>query len=216
MNKSLKLQQKLRPLFLLLCVLVLNSSLLACSSSSPQTNFYLLPTPENTRIDENSHSMSAVASTDLIHIAVLPAQMPEYLRRTQIFRKNPLSTNVTISDYNRWAEELDSAFQRVLSTSINNQLDKTNMHVTPQFRGVNADYTINVYVNSFEGDFNNDVVLDAYWNLMHKSQNSISDYFHATVRAGSNYESLIETQSELIELMAIEISKSLLKFESIK
>ncbi len=194
---------------LTICLLLCSVLLTACSTSSPNTQFYLLPSAENTRSYASDDNVEINTNQDIIHIAVLPVELPEYLRRTQIFRKKISSTNAEINDYNRWAEDLSSAFQRVLSVSLNNNLDGTNLYVTPQFRGIASEYVINVYVNAFEGDFNSDVVLDAYWTLHNKANTTVTNYFYGTTTAGSSYNSLIEAQSKLIDDMAIQISATL-------
>ncbi len=185
--------------YLFLCLIVLLSSLSACSSSSVPVKYYLLSAPEALSINETSNH----------RIGILPVRMPTYLQRTQMVLRESDKAEVRIDEFNRWAEDLPLAFQRVLSIALTNELASSGTSASPLRLGFPVDYKLTIDIRNFEGDLQKNVILDASWILQENSDILLEGNFKKTLSVGSTYQDLITIQGELIEELAKEIAVKL-------
>lgn len=182
-------------------LIILSLFLFACSPSVDSTQFYLLPEPMVKNTEDK---------VNLSYIAVLPVNMPDYLKKPQIVLRDGKSTQVHIESFHRWSEGLDEAFQRVMSTSLANELISTKLGVMPLRAGFPVNYKLTIDIRSFEGDLNKSASLDAYWIIQGNSKSVLEGYYSNSLPVGASYSSLIETQSKLVQDMAASIAKSLM------
>ena len=136
-----------------------------CSILSPQpdrTKFFVLNAA--TDADATGTAPAAANGTSDLAIGVGPIGFPDYLRRTEVVtRTSP--TTVELSDVNRWAEPLDSAFARVLSEDLSRLLGTQRMVTYPWYKSSRVDYQVECNVIHFETDSNGGSQLHAQWSI---------------------------------------------------
>ncbi len=181
---------KKRFLFTVCCFLLLS----ACSKS-PSADFYLLPAPT-----------PLAQGLNLTALAVQKPQMPEYLQRSQMVLRADNAAKVQIEEYHRWAEDLSTAFQRVLCYALDNALLDRNVDAQPARIGVISPYKLNIYVNTFEGDLDKSASIDVVWTLDAGNRTVLKGVYKESIDVGNNHTKLVEAQSKLIENLALSIA----------
>jgi len=136
-----------------------------CSILSPQperTKFFVL-----TSITGESATGTTPATgsgTSNLVIGIGPIEFPDYLRRPEVVtRTSP--TTVELSDVDRWAEPLDSAFARVLSEDLSRLLGTQRMLTYPWYKSSRVDYQVECKVIHFETDSSGGSHLHAQWSI---------------------------------------------------
>jgi uncharacterized lipoprotein YmbA len=136
-----------------------------CSILSPQperTKFFVLTSITG---DSATGTMPATGSgTSNLVIGIGPIEFPDYLRRPEVVtRTSP--TTVELSDVDRWAEPLDSAFARVLSEDLSRLLGTQRMVTYPWYKSSRVDYQLECNVIHFETDSSGGSHLHAQWSI---------------------------------------------------
>lgn len=131
-----------------------------CSILAPQKDrsqfFILTPTPVA------APSAPATALHSDLSVGLGPVAFPDYLKRQEIVtRVGP--NQLKLSEVNRWAEPLDSNFERVLEEDLGKQLGTRRIVKFPWYRGTHVDYEVQVEVHRFDTTFNGQSQLDARW-----------------------------------------------------
>ncbi len=169
---------------------------LSACSKSPSANFYLLPAPA-----------PLAQGVNLTILAVQKPQIPEYLQRAQMVLRSDNSPEVKIEEYHRWAEDLATAFQRVLCNALDNELLDKNIDAAPARIGVVSPYKLNIYVNTFEGDLDKSASIDVTWSVDYNNRTQFKGVYKETREIGSSYTDLVNTQAKLVENLALSIAK---------
>jgi len=135
--------------------------LTACSIMSPQ--------PDNTKFFVLTSTAGAVpatggSSTSTLVIGVGPIKFPQYLRRPEVVTRTSPS-EVELSNTDRWAEPLDSAFARVLSQNLSQLLGTQQVVTFPWYNSGQIDYAVQVNVMRFETDPKGKAELQAQWSI---------------------------------------------------
>ena len=136
-----------------------------CSILSPQpdrTKFFVLTAVTDAGATGTA-SAAANGASNLV-IGIGPIGFPDYLRRPEVVtRTSP--TTVELSDVNRWAEPLESAFARVLSEDLSRLLGTQRMVAYPWYKSDRVDYQVECNVIHFETDSNGGSQLHAQWSI---------------------------------------------------
>jgi uncharacterized lipoprotein YmbA len=136
-----------------------------CSILSPQpdrTKFFVLTS--TTGAGATGTAPAAANGTSDLVIGVGPIGFPDYLRRPEVItRTSP--TTVELSDVDRWAEPLDSAFARVLSEDLSRRLGTQRMVTYPWYKSSRVDYQVECNVIHFETDSTGGSHLHAQWSI---------------------------------------------------
>jgi uncharacterized protein len=136
-----------------------------CSILSPQperTKFFVLTS--TTGDSATGTAPAAGSGTSNLVIGVGPIEFPDYLRRPEVVtRTSP--TTVELSDVDRWAEPLDSAFARVLSENLSRLLGTQRMVTYPWYKSTRVDYQVECNVIHFETDSSGGSHLHAQWTI---------------------------------------------------
>lgn len=138
-----------------LAALVTAATLLAVGcASSPPVDYYQLQALE---------TRSAAPLPDAQVIAVGPVTLPEYLARSQMVTRGK-GTQLTVDDFNRWAEPLDKAVPRVL---VLNMTELVPGVVTVRFtdRVVTPSQRLFATISRFDADDQGSAVLIAQWGI---------------------------------------------------
>ena len=136
-----------------------------CSILSPQpdrTKFFVLTAVTDAGATGTAPA-AANGTSDLV-IGIGPIGFPDYLRRPEVVtRTSP--TTVEISDVDRWAEPLDSAFARVLSEDLSRLLGTQRIVAYPWYQSNRVDYQVECNVIRFETDSSGGSQLHAQWSI---------------------------------------------------
>jgi len=139
------------------CILI---AVTACSVLSPQkdrSRFYLLtPAPEI------AAPAPAMGIGHEVAIGVGPISFPGYLKRPEVVTRVD-SDRLELSQENRWAEPLDSNFQRVLAQDLSRALSTQRVVLFPWFGNPRLDYRVEVQVHRFDTDAEGRSELSANW-----------------------------------------------------
>ncbi|MFA6281324.1 MAG: PqiC family protein [Candidatus Omnitrophota bacterium] len=126
-------------------------------SSSPNARFYNLYA-----VGDNVNSK--FEAKDLI-IGIGPVKIPEYLNRPQMVITNKDKT-VTFAQFNRWAEPLDSALERVINEDLLTRLDGATIETFPWNRTVQVKYQVIADVVRLENEFNEKLIFVVQWSII--------------------------------------------------
>ena len=136
-----------------------------CSILSPQpdrTKYFVLTAVTDAGATGTAPA-AANGTSDLV-IGIGPIGFPDYLRRPEVVtRTSP--TTVDISDVDRWAEPLDSAFARVLSEDLSRLLGTQRIVTYPWYQSNRVDYQVECNVIHFETGSNGGSQLHAQWSI---------------------------------------------------
>ena len=134
-------------------VAVLFMLIIAGCGSSPPVHYYTLDPIEldYTQDQEGSPVM-----------AVGPFRMPEYLNRSQMVRRGS-GSEMIVDDLNRWAEPLDDAIHRIISTNVDTLLTSVIVASYPSSPMLPIDYRLVGRIGRFNSDRNGLVILEVQW-----------------------------------------------------
>ena len=181
----------MKKICLLLCII------LSGCFSTPNSSFYMLRTESDKQVFANKLS-----------IGVYDIVLPEYLDKPQIVLQKPNSTEITISEFNRWAIDLSAMLKNTLIEDLQQVLP--NSKISALEFGVNSQYVVKVEIEKFSGWFNNKAVLQANWQILNQQGKIIfskSSTYQKNI--GKNYDSYVSAQSQLWADLAFDISKKL-------
>ncbi len=138
-----------------LCVLML-FLVAACGSSPPVRYFALSP----------MDSVQRQESDDAVTLGLGPLRLPEYLNRSQLVTRGG-GSELEVDEFNRWAEPLTLALNRVVSTDVDNMMDGVIVIAFPWEAVVRneVDYRLLGEVTRFDADRSGRVVLDIQWAI---------------------------------------------------
>ena len=140
-------------------------------------------------------------------IGIELVSVPGYLDRPEIVTIKNKDTELNISEYNRWAEPLSTSLQRVISNNMSSCMPNSTVRPITIFRKY-FDYTIVIYINRFEGKFNDKAYLNAWYFISDKNgTNLLSERIVLDIDIGNTYDDLVKKQSILIGRFSEELAK---------
>jgi uncharacterized protein len=128
--------------------------LLGACTSSPPMRYY--------RIDALAEPASAAAQSPMI-LAVGRIVFPDYLRRPQQVRSGS-GAEVTVDEFNRWAEPLDEAVPRVVAANVDALLPDVAV-VQAERRTVRPDHRLFASVQRLDTDLHGNTELVVQWGV---------------------------------------------------
>lgn len=188
----------------ILCVL-----LTGCfAPNNRQANFYYIK--PITQADQPVIQLSKT-----LNIGVQRLEIPPYLDRPQIVTLQSDSTEMTVSEWNRWSENLSTMLQRTISEDLSIYLPKA--FVKPYLSSQeNFDYTILVEINKLDAHYNNtksgEVFLDAYWSVFDQDNNQVfQKRSNLSQPLTGGYENLADQISVLMNQLSYQMAKEMQK-----
>lgn len=138
-----------------LCVLA-PLLLVACGSSPPVRYFSLSPMDSAMGQDPD----------DSVTLALGPLRMPDYLNRSQMVTRDS-GAEIQVDEFSRWAEPLNQAMHRVVSTDVDMLLDGVIVIAFPYDSMIRpqVDYRLLGDVIRFDADQSGRVVLELQWTI---------------------------------------------------
>jgi len=98
-------------------------------------------------------------------IGVGPVKIPEYLNRPQMVTVNKDKT-ITFAEFNRWAEPLDFALERIINEDLAIMLDGATIETFPWERTVTVKYQVIANVIRLENEFNEQLIFVVQWSIV--------------------------------------------------
>jgi uncharacterized protein len=168
-------------------VLVFTVATSGCSSIlAPRVDhsrFYVLAESP----DESSSSASDPSGRQNLAVGVGPVNVPEYLQSRKIAtRVGP--NRMEYSDLDYWAEPLDQSVPRVLARDLSRSLRTDRVLLFPWNRRTHVDYQLEIDVQRFDIDPDNQAELGAQWSIKNPKTGEIfeSGYTREIRAAGSD------------------------------
>ena len=183
-----------------IAALALAALLTGCSFSLPlvgpseTVRYYVLTGPEPVQ-----KKLSAE------RIGIMPVTLPEYLVRPQLVTRKSDGVGITVHDFDRWGEELDSGISRIVCDA----LAAKGLSAVPLRTGVRVDSRLTLDLRRFDGRLGDDIILDAVWSYQPAKDSARAGRIVKTRHAGHSLKSMVEAQSKLIQELARDIAKEL-------
>jgi uncharacterized lipoprotein YmbA len=177
-----------------------------CSVLEPQadpTRFYVL-----TPVVETVASPPYLGTV----VAIGPVALPSYLDRPQIVTRSA-SNQVTIQEFERWAEPLPSSFARVLEQNLAASLGVPAVVRYAATGGLSNVLKLEVDVLRFEANAGREAELRARWNLKDAHTRKtllVRESRHTRPIADHDTAGAVSGLSECIGELSLEISRAIL------
>jgi len=175
-------------------------------ASSPTPRFYLL-SPLTTTGSE----LKPPADERCLSIGIGPIKIPGYLDQAQIVTRST-ANELTLAEFDRWAEPLKENFTRVLSQNLSMLLCTKTVVVFPWRGTIPVDYRIETDVLRFDGILGGHVSLEAWWRVFSGDGRTMllarkSDLSEPA--GGGGYKSLVSAQGRTLEKLSREIAEAI-------
>jgi len=172
---------------------------------SPTPRFYSL---HSLSTDEATQTQSVPAG---MSIDFGPVRIPEYQNRPQIVTKNK-DTTLNFSEFNRWAEHLDLAFEYAIGEDLAAMLPGATVKIHPWYPADPAKYQITVDVVRLESELEKDLFFAAQWTVIDvKTKKPLltrRSEFRQPI-SPHNYHGLVETLSTACVLLSADMAKEM-------
>jgi len=186
--------------------LVLFVVILTGCARSPSSRFYQLnPVPNTTSVTGD------VLSDQRQVIAIGPVRIPDYLDRPQIVTRAG-KNELRLSEFDRWADSLESDVTRVLVEGISGLLPDDHFSVIRWIPYVEdqmpTSYRVAVLVDRFEGTLGDSVLLKAQWEVFARNRSLLLKR-ESLVREqinGGSYDALVAAMSSALERLSQDIA----------
>jgi uncharacterized lipoprotein YmbA len=168
-------------------VLVFTIATNGCSGIlAPQVDhsrFYMLAESP----DQSSSSASNPSGRHDLAVGVGPVNVPEYLQSRKIATRVG-ANRVEYSDLDYWAEPLDQSIPRVLARDLSRSLNTDRVLLFPWNRRTHVDYQLEIDVQRFDIDPDNQAELGAQWRIKNPKTGEVfeSGYTRETRAAGAD------------------------------
>jgi uncharacterized protein len=191
-----------------LCAMVtLGAGLLLIGGCASQpSRFYLLSALPSS---ETASPMTAIGQGPALGIG--PVTLPKYLDRPQIVTRTGLY-QLQLSEYDRWAESLETNFSRVLAENLSLLMLTERVATYPWPRGIPLDYQVSVEVLDFASQRGGESVLLANWTLSRGEgrETLVSRKSrYSGFAAGETYEAMVATMSQMVADLSRDIASAI-------
>ena len=188
--------------FILLCMFAILTT--GCfSGRSPNSKFFIL------QKGEEIQPLSSQKTSILVEQVIIP----DLIYKPQIVLNGKTTSEIKISEFNRWAEPLPDIIRQTLVDNLQAYLP--NAFIKPELYTTstsNYRYILSIEINHFIGTFNNNAILDVWWTL--KDSNGkikLREKASFSMPIGDTYQSYVIAQSKMIEKLAQQIAQKITK-----
>jgi uncharacterized lipoprotein YmbA len=172
---------------------------------TPQARFYILQ-PQPSAIDQSQPSVSI---NDMI-IGVGPVELPEYLDRPQMVTRIS-SSELHLSEFNRWVESLEKNFSNVLAENLSVLLSTDKVLVYPWIGSIEVKRQVRVNVLQFDSLPGEKVLLKVLWGLRDEDGKYLSSIKKSSFStpAGKGYPEMVEAMNRVLGDFSREVAKEI-------
>ena len=153
--------------------------------------------------------MEKVISDKNVAIGVNRVQVARYLDRPQIITQKEGTSEVNISEMNRWIAPLSDLMARTLVSDIKNALPKSAVK-TRSIGQEDFDYIISLEVINMDAVLGKTTTLNAWWKIYDRHEKLL--FRHQTTETlplGKTYEDLAAVQSQLLGKLAVQMAQKI-------
>lgn len=151
MNKSISPQRLILPAALIVIILT------ACAAAPPQVAYYSLLGDAGQR--------TAGPRLEGLVLSVGPVHVPDVLKRSQIATGGG-EERYRLSDYHRWAGEVDREFARALAEQLAGKLGTEQVYLFPGDQYLNPNWQVSIDVLEMNGALAKEARLTVRWTLI--------------------------------------------------
>lgn len=190
----------------IVCAIGAVTMLLGGCGRSQTTRFYVLTPAHRPGEVPSGHPVGKQ-----VVLGIGPIKFPEYLDRPQIAGRTS-GNRLTLAEFDRWAEPLESGFSRVLAENLSALLSTDRVLLFPWKSTDQINYRITVDVVRFDSGPGERVSLVTRWAVFGPEGNELIPFRGSRVVVpmnGAGYESLIGAMSEAIGDFSLEIASAL-------
>jgi uncharacterized lipoprotein YmbA len=156
-------------------VLVFGACSLLAPGTPPKTRLYML-----SPLAPAGQTAEAPARLAQLAIGIGPVRIPEYLDRRNLVVRSQ-QNEYEIVELSQWAEPLADTLGRVLADNLSLLLGTRRMVQFPWRPTIPVDYQLAVQVTQFDGRFEDQVVLRAYWQVFAGQGQQLLDFGYAVI-----------------------------------
>lgn len=169
-------------------------------------------TSRNAKFYTQSAISTETISTDFTSsVGVNRLQLPKYIDRPQMVTHSKDSSQVNISEYNRWVESPSVLATRTLTENLN-ILFPAALIKTNQLKGEKFDRTVTVEISKISAVLGDKAELDAWYMVKNKAGDIVTQQkFTSTVQIGKTYDDLAQGYNQLLAQLSQEIAGTLIK-----
>lgn len=183
------------------CVVLMSAGACSIKSETAPSSFYMLhPLPADA-------GGGAAGAGDLI-LGVGPVRVPPYLDRPQIVTRGP-GNEVTLSQFNRWAEPLQDNIASVLADNLSRLVPTRRVSVYPSPLATDLDLRVALEIVRFDGSPGGEVVLDARWSLISAEAQEASRTERSAIRqpvSGTGHAAVVAAMNRAVDSLSREIA----------
>ena len=157
-----------------------------CIDLDPQldpTRFYVLPEPA---------PIESRGTLKTLKVGLLSVEVPDYLKSSKMVVRMGES-EITYSEFSRWAEDLDQGIARVLYAHLAIQLPQAEISRFPWPDRTELDYRVKIRLARFEGVGDGGVAVHAEWSVAAEGGEIVDsgDFRFDGKWNGTRYEKLV-------------------------
>lgn len=136
-----------------LCVL----GVAACAQTIPSRFYTLAPVA-------GAGEAATTPAPKNLTVGLGPVVLPNYLDRPEIVRRTG-DYELAIAEFDRWSESLETMVPRIMTQNLAATLGTNRVLIFPQRRAPEADYQVEIEFFRFDAGSDDEVVLDAQWEI---------------------------------------------------
>ena len=167
------------------------------------TRFYVLSEPA---------PIEASGILKTLNVGLLIIEMPDYLKTSKIVLRRG-GNEITYSEFNRWAEDLEQGITRVLYAHLANKLPGVEILRFPLSDPTELDYRVKIRLTRFEGVRGGLVAIHAGWSIVGKGGETVDsgDFRFNGMWNGTKYGTLVSELGTGLAQLSGEIGVALSK-----
>lgn len=177
-----------------------------CAGSSPRSTYYLL-----SALPDAASAPAIDPAPAGITLGIGPVLLPDYLDRPQIvMRTGP--NEISISEFDRWAEPLQANFLRVFRQDLAVLLNTDSIVVYPWPPGAVFEFQVSAEVIRFDARPGEGTLLEVQWQVLRHQDGKVVLRRAASYRAdigGSDYRAVVAAQSRTLGDFSRDVAKAL-------
>ncbi len=190
-----------------LLLVVLIPLLTACSfnNKSAPARFYAITIPTTDQVRGPAKSTN---------VSIENVSVPQSVDRPQIVVKHADSNMVTVSEFDRWVEGLNSALPVAISENMN--LYARNINARPKRFAANdttTKYIVSVDFVRFETEMDGQITISAWWTvannhgeILAQKKTTLTAPTPDTEYGEPNYDTIVAEQSKLVARLSYKIA----------
>jgi len=141
-------------------------------------------------------------------IGIASVQVPEYLNRPQIVKRLD-ETELTLGEFDRWAEPLADNIFQVIVENLSNLLNADNVRIFSWRGSSPIDYKLEIQVMRMDGNPGEAVSLVAHWAILDERGNEVIMMKRARISEAvdtKDYKALVAAHNRAIKKLSEDIA----------